>query len=123
MDKKIVGNTVVFSFNGEPDYVFDSGKAVSTLNDHARMFGWQARLGDNAAISRKQKDGTIITVTEKMRRDAVAQLGDYYMGGATAWNSGRASSESGPIRALADSRHITYAEAEELVRKLATAGL
>lgn len=123
MDKKIVGNAVVFKFDGEADYVFDATRAERGMRDYAELHGWQARLGDNAAISRKQKDGTIITVTEKMRRDAVATLGDYYMGGATAWNSGRASAESAPIRALADSRGITYAEAEELVRKLATSGL
>lgn len=123
MDKKIVGTTVVFKFDGEVDYVFDVATVAPAQRAYAEMHGWQARLGDNAAISRKQKDGTLITVTEKMRRDAVAQLGDYYMGGATAWNSGRVASESGPIRALADSQGITYAEAEELVRKLATSGL
>lgn len=123
MDKKIVGKTVVFKFDGLADYVFDTANVAPALRDYAEMHGWQARLGDNAAISRKQKDGTVITVTEQMRRDAVAQLGDHYMSGASVWNTARASAESAPIRALADKRGITYAEAEELVRKLAAAEL
>jgi len=72
------------------------------------------RLGDNAAIARKDKNGTIINVTEAMRREAVAELGDYYQNGATEWNlkGTRKAPENPVFLDIAAKRNCSYAEAE-----------
>ncbi len=66
----------------------------------------------NAAIARKQKDGTVITVTEAMRRDAVLEMVTH-LHGNTDWNMRKsASPKIDPnIQAIADKRGTTYAEA------------
>ena len=119
MKKQIIGSKVKFEFEGEADYIFDTTACAPAMREYAELHGWEQRLGDAAAISRKQKDGTVITVTEAMRRAEVVALGTYYTGGATAWNAGRAATESPAIQAIATRKGITYAEADALVRALA----
>ncbi len=117
MKKVIAGNLVTFTFDGLDAVVFDATKASATNRAYAEMHGWQARIGDNAALSRKDKDGNVITITEQMRRDAVAELVGHYESGAEAWAvRGAAQVKQNPvIAAVAAKKGITYAEAEALV--------
>lgn len=119
MKKVITGTQVKFEFDGEPDYIFDAETCTPSLRAYAEMHGWEQRLGDAAALSRKQKDGAVITITEAMRRSEIVALGDYYMNGACVWNVGRTNAESPTIRAIATAKGITYAEADALVKALA----
>lgn len=80
MKKSIKGNIVAFTFDGLPDYNFDTTKVSSANRDYAVPFGFAHRLGDAAAIARKDKDGNVITVTEAMRREAVVSLATHYTG-------------------------------------------
>jgi hypothetical protein len=116
MKKVIVGNLVNFTFDeGVAPYTMDCTKLTDEIKAQCPAFAMSHRLGDNAAITRKQKDGTVITVTEQMRRDAVAELGDFYMNGATAWDmrgGSRAPVQNPTILAIAAKRGCSYADAE-----------
>lgn len=116
MKKVIVGNTVKFTFDdGLPEYVMDCDKIAPEIAAYCVPFAMSHRLGDNAAINRKGKDGKVITVTEAMRRKAVAELGDHYMSGAASWDvrgGARAPAQNPTILAIAAKRGCSYAEAE-----------
>ena len=115
MKKAIVDGKITFTFDGLDPVVFDHEKVSDKMRDAAETHGWLARLGDNAAISRKQKDGTIINVTEEMRRNAVLELVNHYESGTNDWNlktAGKAPSQNPTILAIAGKRGISYAEAE-----------
>ena len=118
MKKAIDGGKVVFTFDGglEP-LVFNPGQAHPVVRAYAELHGWLARLGDAAAIMRQQKDGSVITVTEDMRRAAVLELVQHYHAGTAEWGvrARAAVREHAGTRALADKRGITYAEAEAVV--------
>jgi hypothetical protein len=111
------GTTLTFTFDGEEPLVFDSTKAHANMTTAATMHGWDARLRDTAAIPRKQADGSVITVTEKMRRDSVKTLIDHYESGIDQWalrapGAPRAPVQNAAIAALAAAMGKTYAEAE-----------
>jgi hypothetical protein len=79
-----------------------------------------ARLGDNAAISRNQPDGTVITVTEAMRREAVLELANHYASGTDDWNIGgtrarKPAPQNATILKVATARGITYEQAEAYI--------
>lgn len=114
MKKAIVEGKITFTFDGLDPVVFDHEKVSEQMRDMAETHGWMQRLGDNAAISRKQKDGTVIDVTEQMRRDAVLELVNHYESGTTEWNlkTARGPSQNPTILAIAAKRGCTYAEAE-----------
>jgi hypothetical protein len=115
MKKAIVGNTVQFTFDGLDGVIFDADKAHDAVRAYAMMHGFMQRLGDNAAISRTQKDGTVITVTEQMRRDAVMELVNHYESGTENWNlavSSKAPKQNAAILALSAQIGKTYAETE-----------
>jgi len=107
--------TIVFKFDGLADLEFDATKVAPAMRARAEQHGWLARLGDAAAIPRTQPDGTVVTVTEQMRRDAVAELVTHYESGSVAWETKRASAPSPAIAALAAKKGWTYAEAEKFV--------
>lgn len=121
------GTSIKFVFEGDvPALTFDTTKAAPSMVAHATMHGWEQRLRDNAAIARKQKDGSIITVTEAMRRDAVKELADHYESGAETWNIGsraRATVQNPTILAIAAKRGCTYAEAEAWLAETVLADL
>ena len=102
---------ITFTFDNDvPALTFDATKAHPSMAAFAEMHGWEQRLRDNAAIGRKQKDGTVITVTEAMRRDAVAELATHYESGAESWNMRAAKAPAqNPIWAqIAAKKGMTY---------------
>lgn len=110
-------HSITFTFGeGEtalPSITFDAD-ACQALHDAAMMHGFEQKIRDNAAIARKQKDGTVITVTEAMRRAAVEEMVNHLHGNAT-WNmkvSQRVAPQNPTILAIAAKRGCTYAEAE-----------
>lgn len=116
------GRKIDFTFDGlAPEdciLTFDMDRVHSSLHERAEMHGWEQRLRDNAAISRKQKDGSVITVTEAMRRDAIKEMLDHYHGGSAEWNlksRERAAPQNATILAIAAKRGCTYAEAEAYI--------
>ena len=107
------GGKLVFTFDGLESIVFDS-TAATVSHEDAAMHGYEQKIRDNAAISRKQKDGTVIDVTEAMRRDAVQEMVTH-LTTSTAWNmvkAQRAAPQNPTILAIANKRGCTYAEAE-----------
>jgi hypothetical protein len=122
MKKAIKGNTIVFTFgNDVPELVFDATKAAQVNRAYAEMHGWSGRLGDAAAIPREQKDGSVITVTEAMRREAIAELAAHYEGGSVEWNmkgSARAPVQNAAIAGLAAKMGLTYTAAEAYIANI-----
>lgn len=116
-----VGNTLQFTFDGQESFTFDAAQ-YRHLWDQAAMHGFEQKLRDNAAIARKQKDGTIITVTEAMRREAVVEMAESLK---TAWNTrvAKVAPPNAAITALAASRGKTYAEAEAWIAEQAMADM
>jgi len=110
-----VAQTVTFTFDGF-DSITLAMKDVSPANaTYAMLHGFSARIGDNAAYARKQPDGSVIVVTEEMRRNAVKELVDHYESGTEKWEikgTGRAPAQNPVIAGIATKRGITYAEAE-----------
>ncbi len=129
MKKVIDGHTIKFTFDKLADgteiapVVFDSSKCSAQVRADATMHGFSARIGDNAALSRKQKDGSVIVITEQMRRDAVLELVNHYESGAENWDVKRGPSENPTIRALADKLGGTYAQAEAYIQEKMLAGI
>lgn len=120
MKKAINGTAVHFTFDdGLASIVFESTKASDKARDYAEMHGWEARIGDMAAISRKQKDGTVITITEQMRRDAILAGVTHYESGTEEWGMKggiRAAPQNAVFLAIAAKRGITYEEAMAAVQ-------
>lgn len=121
MKKAIEGTKVIFSFkDGLAPVVFDATRAHADNRAYAEMHGWQQRIGDAAAIPREQPDGTVITVTEAMRREAILELVNHYESGAARWalreaGAPKAAKQSPVILALAAKRGCTYEEAEAYI--------
>lgn len=110
-------HSITFTFGeGEtalPSITFNADQCAA-LHDAAMMHGFEQKIRDNAAIARKQKDGTVITVTEAMRRAAVEEMVNH-LHGNTTWNmkvSQRTAPQNPTILAIAAKRGCTYAEAE-----------
>jgi hypothetical protein len=115
MKKSIAGNLVKFTFEDNvPPLTFDCTKMSGTNRAYAIPFAMCHRLGDAAALSRKQADGTIINITEAMRREAVAELATHYESGTEAWEmkGSRDASQNPTILAIAAKRGCTYEQAE-----------
>lgn len=125
MKKKIVGTTVVFTFeDGVPELVFDSAAASEKVRTRAMLHGFSARLGDNAAITKSTDNG--YKVTEAMRRAAVAELADHYTTGTEAWDVGagtRKAPQNAAILSVAAKLGVNYEEAEAYVANMAIADL
>ncbi len=112
--------TITFTFDRLEPVVFDPAKANEANNEYARLHGYMARIGDAAALSRKGPDGTILTITEAMRREAVLELVTHYESGADTWNlAGRTRSapQNPTILAIAAKMGKTYAEAEAYIQE------
>jgi len=115
--------TITFTFDnphglvGLEPVVFDTTKCAESVREYAELHGFMARVGDNAAIARKDAGGT---VTEAMRREAVLELVNYYEGGADKWEitgRTRAPTQNATILKIAAAMNITYAEAEAEVQR------
>ena len=115
MKKSINNSRVNFTFDGglEP-VVFDPAKASEANRNYAVAFGFSHRIGDHAAISRNGPNGTIITVTEDMRRNAVLEMVGHLESGTEAWDMAKGA--RGPVvnpvfAAIASKLGCTYDEA------------
>ena len=99
--------------------MFDATKAHADMRAYAEMHGWQARIGDNAAIQKTESNG--YKVTESMRRDAVLEMVNHYEGGTTQWNlraaGARAPAQNPVILAIAAKRGCSYADAERFLQE------
>lgn len=106
----VVTKSIQFTFDGglEPVSIHMSnvGPACAT---YAMLHGFSARIGDSAALSRKQKDGSIVTITEQMRRDEIVRLVEHYESGTAEWDMGRTPSQNPLILALAQAKGVDYA--------------
>lgn len=124
MKRTIDGTKIVFTFDGGlAPITFDTSAPAAHIQERARMHGWSQKLGDTAAIPRKDpKTGVVITVTEEMRHEAISAAVRHFESGGD-WAAARAAPESPAIRALATALDVTYAEAEAHVAKIAAGGL
>ena len=118
--KKVIdlqAQQIRFTFEGLEAVVLNVPKLSDDVLEYAQYHGLQARIGDNAAISRKGADGSVVNVTETMRREAVLELVNHYESGAKVWElrTARAPAQSPTIAAIAVKLNITYAEAEAKV--------
>lgn len=103
-----------FTFEGLEPIVFTVNKASEQNNDYAVFNGYCHNIGDCAALSRTLPDGTVRTITEQMRREAIKARVDYLESGATEWDrkGARVAPQNPTILAIATKRGCTYAEAE-----------
>jgi len=115
-----INQTVTFTFDEGIAPITLAMSQVSPANaTYAMLHGFAQRLGDNAAITKKDApDG----VTEEMRRAAVQQMVDHYASGTVEWNlkvSERKAPQNPVILAIAAKLGVTYAEAEaEVARRM-----
>ncbi len=113
MKKVIDGARVTFSFDGLDPVVFDATKASSANRAYAEMHGWQARIGDNAALSQKDpKTGIVTKITEALRRTEVESLVTFYETGTAEWRVGAKPAPLNPVFVkMAEAKGVSYAEA------------
>jgi len=113
MKRKIEGTKIEFTFEDNlAPVVFDATLVSNANREYAVMHGFNQRIGDNAAIARKDvKTGKVITVTETMRRDAVLELVNHYHSGSTEWALGVSPRINPIVAKLAERLGITYEEA------------
>ena len=106
--------SITFTFDGGLEPITLHMSQVSPANaTYAMLHGFMARIGDNAAIQKSAENN--YTVTEAMRREAVAELVDHYASGSADWSpKARAKKETfNPhIMAIAQKRNCTYEEAQ-----------
>jgi len=114
MKKAINGNLVEFTFDGLMPVVFDATKASTDNRTKAEMLGWMNKHGDCAAISRKGEDGSVIEITEQMRRDAVLASCERFVVEGATWEqrSARAPTQDKFILAMAAKFGIMYEAAQ-----------
>lgn len=120
----VAAQQIKFTFDGLEPITLDVTKVSAEVQDYAVYHGLQARIGDNAAISRKQADGTVVAVTEQMRRDSIKELVDHYESGSVDWSTGRKAAALNPaILALAEKLGKSYTEAQAYIVAKAVAEL
>lgn len=118
MKRKIIDSTILFTFDGLAPITFDATKASDKCANHAEMHGWNARIGDGAALSRKQKDGSVVDITEQMRRDEVSRLVAHYESGTAEWELGRKEFIDPRAVKLAEAKGISVDEAKQILAKI-----
>jgi hypothetical protein len=113
----VTGKTITFTFDGEESVVFDAD-AATAHSERAMMHGFEQKIRDNAAISRKQKNGTVITVTEAMRRAAVLEMANHLTTSGD-WNMRTSAmpKQNATIAAIAAKLGVSYTEAEAEVQR------
>ncbi len=115
MKKQIVGNLVKFTFEeGVAALAFDCTKMSGANRAYAIPFGMCHRLGDMAALSRTLPDGTVRTITEAMRHDAIAEGIAHYESDSAAWEmkASRVAPHNPVIQQIADKFGISYEAAQ-----------
>jgi len=123
MKCELNGKTLTFTFDGDLSPVVFNADG-SPHAERAMMHGFEQRLRDAAAIARKQKDGSVITVTEAMRRERVAALAEH-LSTSDKWEmtAARVPAKNPVIQQLADARGITYEQAQAWIAEQAIAEL
>lgn len=111
MKNAITGNLVKFTFeDGVPPLTFDCTKASGATRAMALVYGFSVRLTRMAALSRADKDGNVKTITEQMRRDAIAEGIAHYESGAEAWElrTTRTAARNPIWEQIAIKRNVAY---------------
>ncbi len=115
--KKIINaaaGTIEFTFEGLEPVVFNPASMSAVNQKYAVLHGMAARIGDNAAIQKSEENG--FRVTEGMRREAVMELVEHYLGGSEDWSpkarATKAKVLNPAILQIAERLGCTYAEAE-----------
>lgn len=116
-----ITNSITFTFDDGLDPLTLKMADVNPSNRaYAALHGIAHRCGDAAAISRTEANA--YTVTEAMRREAVAEMVAHYGGGSAEWNlkpSARKPAQNATILAIAERMGCTYEEAEaEVARRM-----
>ena len=110
----VVARTITYKFDGDLAPIVQAFENVHPDNQtYAALHGMAARVGDNAAIQKSAENN--YTVTEAMRREAVAELVDHYASGSADWSpKAKAKTEklNPHIAAIAFLRNCTYEEAQ-----------
>lgn len=114
MKKAISNGLVNFTFDGLAPVTFDPAKASEANRNYAVAFGFSHRIGDHAAISRNGPNGSVVTVTEEMRRNAVLEMVTHLESGTENWDMAKGT--RGPVQhpvflAIAVKLGISYDEA------------
>ena len=113
---------IVFTFDNDlPSITFRPDMASAENEEYAMLMGYQANIRDQAALSRKQKDKTIVTITEEMRHAEIQARVAYLESGAKEWSvrGPKAAPQNATILAIAAKLGITYGEAEaEVARRM-----
>lgn len=115
--KTLTAELIAFSFDGLEDVTLDPRKCSASVNEYARLMGLQDRMKDSAALSRKQKDGSVIAITEKMRRDEMVRVRDHLETGG-AWEMGRKEFIDPRAVKLAEAKGISVDEAKQILAKI-----
>ena len=110
---KMENAAIVFEFDGLEAVTCDPAKLSEAAREVAMLMGIQAKIRDAAALSRKQPDGSVIEITEAMRRAEAVAMRDHLESGG-AWNVrvAAAPKQNAAILALATALGKTYAETE-----------
>ena len=118
----IENQQINYTFDELEPVILNVPKLSDDVLEYAQYHGLMSNTRDAAALSRKQPDGSIITITEAMRRDAIKARVDYLESGATEWErkgGKRAPTQNPTIAKIAERMGCTYAEAEaEVARKM-----
>lgn len=117
---KMEQGAIVFEFDGLEPVVCDPTKLSEAARETAMLMGIQAKIRDAAALSRKQPDGSVIEITEAMRRAEAVAMRDHLESGG-AWNVrvAAAPKQNATIAAIAEKMGISYKEAEaEVARRM-----
>jgi hypothetical protein len=126
MKKLIDGTKIVFSFEGCEQVIFDATKVSEQNRAYAIMHGFQARIGDNAAIQKSAENGYV--VTEQMRREAVLEMVEHYENPTqTNWNLRAAgpkkTAQNPAILKLAEALGLSYEQTQAKLVEDAMAAL
>ena len=113
---KMEKSAITFDFDGLEAVTCDPSKLSESARETAMLMGIQAKIRDAAALSRKQPDGTVIEVTEALRRAEAVAMRDHLESGG-AWNVrvAAAPKQNAAILALATRLGKTYAETEAIL--------
>ena len=109
------GNLVNFTFDGAEPLTLDTTKAHESDKHIAMLMGFSDKCRDAAAIPKTLENN--YTITEAMRRAAIAPMVERFEKGEASWNIrvAKTPAENPVIRKIAEKRGITYTEAQALI--------
>ena len=120
MKKQIENGIITYTFADAacPAIVFDTARANDARKASAIICGFAATLTDAAALPRVGAGGQAITITEKMRYDAVKARAEFLMNDEAGWTqrTERAPAVDPFIVAMAEKLGITTEEARAKIQ-------